>query len=80
MPVEFDVRQHVLVPKHEILSKEKAREVLERYKIAPHQLPFIKNSDSVAKAIGAKPGDILQITRNSPTAGRAIVYRYVIEE
>ena len=80
MPVEFDVRQHVLVPKHEILSKEKAQEVLERYKISPHQLPLIKSSDPVAKTIGAKPGDILKITHNSPTAGRAIVYRYVIEE
>jgi DNA-directed RNA polymerase subunit H len=80
MPVEFDVRQHVLVPKHEILSEEKAREVLERYKITPHQLPFIKNSDPAAKAIGAEPGDILRITRSSPTAGKAIVYRYVIKE
>jgi len=77
--MEFDIRQHVLVPKHEVLSKEKAREVLERYKISPHQLPLIRNSDPVAKAIGAKPGDILQITRNSPTAGKAILYRYVIE-
>jgi len=80
MSVEFDARQHVLVPKHEILSKEKAREVLERYKISPHQLPFIMSSDPVVKAIDAKPGDILQVSRNSPTAGRAIVYRYVIEE
>lgn len=80
MSVEFDIGQHVLVPKHEILPKEKAREVLERYRISPHQLPLIKSSDPVVKAIGAKPGDILKITRNSPTAGRAIAYRYVIEE
>ncbi len=80
MSAEFDIGQHVLVPKHEILSKEKAKEVLERYKISPHQLPLIKSSDPVVKAIGAKPGDILKITRDSPTAGRAIAYRFVIEE
>jgi DNA-directed RNA polymerase subunit H len=80
MPTEFDVRQHKLVPKHEILPKEKAQEVLERYKVAPHQLPFIKDSDPAAKAIGAELGDILRITRSSPTAGKAIVYRYVIKE
>lgn len=80
MPEEFDIRRHVLVPKHEILSKEKAREILERYKIRPYQLPLIKSSDPAAKAIGAKPGDILQITRNSPTASKAIIYRLVIEE
>lgn len=80
MPAGFDIMQHMLVPKHEILSKEKAREVLERYKISPHLLPLIKSTDPVVKAIGAKPGDILQITRDSPTAGKAVAYRYVIEE
>ena len=80
MSAEFDIRQHVLVPKHEILPKEKAQEVLERYKISPHQLPIINSSDPVVKTVGAKPGDILKITRNSFTAGRAIGYRYVIEE
>lgn len=79
MQVKFDIRQHVLVPKHEILSEEEAREVLERYKISPHQLPLIKSSDPAAQSIGAKPGDILRITRKSPTAGKAIAYRYVIE-
>jgi DNA-directed RNA polymerase subunit H len=69
----------VLVPKHEILPKNKVDEILERYKIQPHQLPLIKSSDPAAKAIGAKPGDVLKITRRSPTAGEAIVYRYVIK-
>jgi DNA-directed RNA polymerase subunit H len=77
--VEFDVRKHVLVPKHEILSAAQAKAVLDKFKVAPHQLPLIKSSDPVAKAIGAKPGDILKITRDSPTAGKAIAYRYVIE-
>ena len=79
MSTELDVRQHVLVPKHEVLSEEKVREILERYKILPHQLPLIKSSDPAAKALNAKPGDILRIVRKSPTAGRAIAYRYVIE-
>ena len=77
--VEFDVRKHALVPKHEILSAEQAKVVLDQFKITPHQLPLIKNSDPVATAIGAKPGDILKITRVSQTAGRAIAYRHVVE-
>jgi DNA-directed RNA polymerase subunit H len=75
----FDVGENVLVPKHEVLSQEKAREMLEKFRITPHQLPLIKASDPAAKAIGAKAGDILKITRNSPTAGKVIVYRHVIE-
>ncbi len=71
--------QHVLVPKHEILSEEERKALLEKYGIRPDQLPYILASDPAAKEIGAKPGDIIKITRKSPTAGVAIYYRYVVE-
>lgn len=77
--VELDVRKNVLVPKHEILSEGQAKAVLDQFKVTPHQLPLIKDSDPVAKAVGAKAGDILKITRDSQTAGKAIAYRYVVE-
>ena len=77
--VELDVRKHVLVPKHEILSEGQAKAVLDQFKVTPHQLPLIKDSDPIAKAVGAKAGDILKITRDSQTAGKAIAYRYVVE-
>ena len=73
----FNIFKHKLVPKHEILSPEEAKELLEKYRVKPYQLPHIKASDVVAIAIGAKPGDVLKITRNSLTAGKYISYRYV---
>jgi DNA-directed RNA polymerase subunit H len=76
---EFDVTKHELVPKHEILPGQKVEKVLKKYRVKAHQLPRIKASDPAAKAIGAKAGDVLKITRESPTAGRAIAYRYVIK-
>ena len=79
MAEEFDVGEHVLVPKHEVLSQEKTREVLEKFRVTPRQLPLIKASDPAAKVIGAKAGDVLKITRDSPTAGKIVSYRYVIE-
>lgn len=75
----FDIFEHKLVPKHEILTPEEREKVLAQYKIKPYQLPQIKVSDPAAKAIGAKPGDILRIIRKSPTAGEHIAYRYVVE-
>jgi len=75
----FNTFEHALVPVHQILSEEEAEEVLEKYRVKPYQLPHIKASDTVAKAIGAKPGDIVRIIRNSPTAGRYLSYRYVVE-
>ncbi len=76
---KFDVREHELVPEHTLLTEEEASELLKRYNITPGQLPKIKTSDVVVKQMGAKPGDILRITRKSLTAGKAVAYRLVIE-
>jgi DNA-directed RNA polymerase subunit H len=76
----FSIFNHILVPKHVILSKEEAEVVLKKYHIKPYQLPYIKASDPAAKAIGAKPGDIVKIIRRSSTAGEVVVYRYVVKD
>ncbi len=73
----FNIFKHELVPKHEILPPEEAKEILDKYRTKVYQLPQIKASDIVAIAIGAKPGDTLKITRRSVTAGKYISYRYV---
>ncbi len=78
MPKKFNIFDHVLVPKHILLSKEEAKEVLEKLGIEPWQLPWIKASDPAARALGAKPGDIIKIIRKSPTAGETVAYRYVV--
>jgi len=76
---KFNVLEHVLVPDHILLSEEEAAEVLSKYNISKGQLPKIKTTDVVVKQIGAKPGDVLKIIRNSLTAGKAVAYRLVIE-
>jgi len=74
----FDILEHELVPKHIVLSKEEAKELLRKLNIRPHQLPWIRENDPVCKRIGAKKGDIIKIIRKSPTAGEAVFYRYVV--
>jgi DNA-directed RNA polymerase subunit H len=74
----FDLFKHEIVPKHEILTKEDVEELQKKYRIKPYQIPRIKASDPAAKMIGAKPGDIIRITRESQTAGSSIAYRYVV--
>ncbi len=73
----FNIFEHELVPKHEILPPEEAKVLSDKYRSKLSQFPQIKASDIVAIAIGAKPGDTLKITRKSVTAGRYISYRYV---
>jgi len=75
----FNIFEHELVPKHEILTQEEREQLLSQHRVQPYQLPQIKASDPAVKAIGAKPGDVLQIIRKSPTAGEHIAYRYVVE-
>jgi DNA-directed RNA polymerase subunit H len=75
----FDIFEHALVPKHEILTEKEQTELLARYKVQPYQMPQVKSTDPAVKAIGAKPGDMLKITRKSPTAGEHVAYRYVVE-
>lgn len=75
----FDIFEHALVPKHEILTQQEQTNLLTQYKVQPYQMPQVKSSDPAVKAIGAKPGDILRIIRKSATAGEHITYRYVVE-
>jgi DNA-directed RNA polymerase subunit H len=72
------ILEHELVPKHEVLSIEEGMRILKEYGVKPEQLPWLRASDPVAKAIGAKPGDIVRIIRKSPTGGEIVVYRYVV--
>ncbi len=75
----FKVSTHFLIPKHELLTKEEAAQVLARYNSSPSQFPYIQSNDALAKEIGAKPGDFVRITRRSETAGTSTYYRYVVE-
>ena len=70
---------HILVPKHEIMIKEEAEQVLEKYHCKATELPLIFANDPAIVGLGVKPGDMIKITRKSATAGESFYYRYVIE-
>ena len=77
--VRFNVLNHVNVPLHVILPEDEVKELLKRYNIVREQLPKIRNNDPACRVIDAKPGQVVKITRRSPTAGTATAYRLVIE-
>ncbi len=76
--MKFRLQDHILVPKHEILSDEEVKEILKILGISKEQLPKIKSTDPIIKEIGAKPGDVIKITRESLTAGKSVFYRLVV--
>ena len=73
------VPDHVFVPKHEIVSKKEAEQILEKFNCKPTELPLIFVNDPAILGLGVKPGDLIKITRESPTAGESLYYRYVVE-
>ncbi|RLG15818.1 MAG: DNA-directed RNA polymerase subunit H [Candidatus Nanohalarchaeota archaeon] len=77
---EKDIFTHELVPEHKILMKSESQKILKELDITADQLPKILDTDPIAEIIGAKTGDIIEITRDSPTAGKTKYYRIVIPE
>ena len=72
---------HVSVPKHEVLNKGDAKKLLIKYGVTPKRLPKILAGDQALKGMDdVKVGDIIKITRKSPTAGESVYYRVVIEK
>jgi DNA-directed RNA polymerase subunit H len=74
----FKVRSHNLVPKHAKLSDSEAKKLLAKHGITIKELPKILSTDPVIEELGAKPGDIIKITRESKIAGETIYYRGVV--
>jgi DNA-directed RNA polymerase subunit H len=76
---QLDILKHKLVPSHIIISEDEEKELFEKLKITPDQLPKILNTDPTSISIGAKPGQIIKVIRKSLTAGEAVAYRFVVE-
>ncbi len=75
---EFDIKKHVLVPKHSKVSEKEKKEILEKYQISVFDLPFINKKDPAIEELEVEVGDIVKITRKSATAGEAVFYRCVV--
>ena len=70
--------EHDYVPEHRKMAKEEIDVLKEKLGIKKWQLPKILDRDPIAMLLGAKPGDVLEIVRKSPTAGTSKYYRFVI--
>jgi DNA-directed RNA polymerase subunit H len=71
---------HELIPKHEKLDDDERDTVLERYHISGKEMPKIKINDPAIEHMDVEEGDVIKITRDSPTAGETVFYRSVMRE
>lgn len=77
---QFEIKDHVLLFKHEKLSEKASEELLKKYNISPTQLPKIYKKDPALKGLDdLKTGDVIEISRESPTANKSKFYRVVAD-
>jgi DNA-directed RNA polymerase subunit H len=80
MAENIKINNHVLVPKHEKLTEKETQQLFEKYNISASDLPAISKNDVALYGMDVESGDVIKITRKSPTAGIAIFYRGVVNE
>jgi DNA-directed RNA polymerase subunit H len=76
----MNINDHEAVPEHRKLDEDEIEEVLERYDVEKNGLPKIERTDAALKnKDNIEVGDVIEIVRDSPTAGESVYYRRVVE-
>jgi DNA-directed RNA polymerase subunit H (RpoH/RPB5) len=70
---------HVLVPKHIVLTHDEGKIVLQTYNAKKKDMPLISSSDPVARYYNMKPDDICKIERPSVMTCVSPFYRIVVK-
>lgn len=80
----FNITKHFLVPKHQLLTKEEANQLISTEKNLLRKLPIIFETDPISRFYDARPGDIFKITRENLSDDGMVrfseFYRYVTTE
>lgn len=80
MKKTITIKEHVLMPKHTKLSDKEKKELFERYNISPRELPKMLKSDAALIDLHVEAGDVIKITRVSPSTGATSFYRGVVND
>lgn len=74
----INITKHELNPKFRKLCSDQKYNVLHKLNCKLNQLPYLLSTDPISKYYAYLPGDLIEISRASPTAGISIVYRLVV--
>lgn len=75
----FNPTKHEIVPNHRKLNEEETKKIMEKYLIKSKlQIPVIMHNDVIAKWLGLKQGELVEITRYNENSGVSYYYRCCI--
>lgn len=74
--LQYNPTRHILVPKHTWIPETTVKSVLEKYQVKTKiHLPHILRTDKIAKWLGLRVGDVVEITRPNENSGIYTYYR-----
>lgn len=80
--LQFDISTHRKVPRHRLMDQKEIDDLQKKMNITDlkMQLPWIDSQDPMAKWLGARTGDVVEISRLSESAGSYKYYRYCVSK
>lgn len=72
---ERESPSHELIPQHKLLPKDEGEKLLSEFKVTRMQIPKIRVKDAALIGMGAKAGQIIEVSRQDGSKN----YRLVIE-
>jgi DNA-directed RNA polymerase subunit H (RpoH/RPB5) len=77
----FNISKHRKVPQHRICKENEKPEIIKNYNLKSlEQMPKILSQDAMAKFIGARPGDVVEVVGLCETSADNLRYRYCVAE
>ena len=77
----FNISKHRKVPRHRIVKENEKPEIIKNYNLKSiDQIPKILSQDAMAKFIGARPGDVVEVMGLCETSADNLRYRYCVAE
>jgi DNA-directed RNA polymerase I, II, and III subunit RPABC1 len=77
----FNISKHRKTPHHRLCKENEKPEVIKAYSLKSiEQLAKIRSQDAMAQFIGARPGDMVEVSGLCETSAENLRYRYCVAE
>jgi DNA-directed RNA polymerase subunit H (RpoH/RPB5) len=79
--LQFNISKHVKVPKHRLITQQELPDILKANNVdKPNYFRKIDSQDAMAKWIGARPGDVIEVTGMCETSAENKRYLFCMAD